>query len=382
MIEAAMDTENATSRAFDGIFARFDPQNTGSINTKDFLNLIDELDALQPDEADPIISEDQRENALPAVEAAVPMSKSHLLEFLQELGVQLQDTTETEGPRHSTVATKVPVPDLMAESPSSVARPRPRVPVARPDRARKALRLVTPDVSAIEFENDDTAMFSDIASRPTGTAYESRRASTPLAQSTPQKSAKALAGKENRRPQSSPEKAPMQSMFSAVGEGAFSSPSASSPRSFSASFHDNLELRRLQDEIKSLQDRERTSDRTIAAGEHQIHQLETLLDENKKELAKSNRAVVELKSSFVTAEQNIHLLENEVSAAHRELTSWQHRHTRSKEDAEFQSSESEKYKSMCQDRTHKVEQLQANLASFDNERRLVRHTHVSTIARN
>jgi hypothetical protein len=74
--------------AFDRVFAQFDPNGTGKILMKDFLSIIDELDALRPHNAPPLLSESQREKSdefLSSEKGVTEMTRNALFDFIKDL---------------------------------------------------------------------------------------------------------------------------------------------------------------------------------------------------------------------------------------------------------------------------------------------------------
>ena len=74
--------------AFDRVFAQFDPNGTGKVLMKDFLSIIDELDELRPRDAEPLLSEGQREQAVAFMsneQGVAEMTRDRLFDFIKEL---------------------------------------------------------------------------------------------------------------------------------------------------------------------------------------------------------------------------------------------------------------------------------------------------------
>jgi hypothetical protein len=74
--------------AFDRVFAQFDPNNTGVVSMRDFLSIIDELDALRPRSAKPLLSEVQREQSQAFTSSeggTAEMTRDQLFEFIKEM---------------------------------------------------------------------------------------------------------------------------------------------------------------------------------------------------------------------------------------------------------------------------------------------------------
>jgi hypothetical protein len=74
--------------AFDRVFAQFDPNGTGKILMKDFLSIIDELDALRLHNAPPLLSESQREQSdefLSSEKGVTEMTRNALFDFIKDL---------------------------------------------------------------------------------------------------------------------------------------------------------------------------------------------------------------------------------------------------------------------------------------------------------
>lgn len=74
--------------AFDRVFAQFDPNGLGVVSMRDFLSIIDELDALRPNSAQPLLSEMQREQSLAFTSSeggTAEMTRDQLFEFIKEM---------------------------------------------------------------------------------------------------------------------------------------------------------------------------------------------------------------------------------------------------------------------------------------------------------
>src|SRR5271169_3433924 len=74
--------------AFDRVFAQFDPNGLGVVSMRDFLDIIDELDALRPKSAKPLLTEMQREQsqAFSSSEGGTAeMTRDQLFEFIKEM---------------------------------------------------------------------------------------------------------------------------------------------------------------------------------------------------------------------------------------------------------------------------------------------------------
>jgi len=74
--------------AFDRVFAQFDPNGTGVVSMRDFLAIIDELDALRPKSAKPLLTEVQREQSQAFTSAeggTAEMTRDQLFEFIKEM---------------------------------------------------------------------------------------------------------------------------------------------------------------------------------------------------------------------------------------------------------------------------------------------------------
>jgi hypothetical protein len=74
--------------AFDRVFAQFDPNGTGVVSMRDFLSIIDELDAIRPNSAKSLLSEGQREQSLAFTSSeggTTEMTRDQLFEFIKEL---------------------------------------------------------------------------------------------------------------------------------------------------------------------------------------------------------------------------------------------------------------------------------------------------------
>lgn len=350
---------------FDGVFTRFETDKAGYINTKDFLNIIDELDALQSEDAEPIITEDQREEALKVVDAAIPMSKQEVLDFLEELGVEFTSD-------HHSVASESPevlwnvLPignkgELQSEQVGSATSAR------KNDLAHGADQVVATNGSAYDHSSElerQTPVRSLVTRNTHRTA--------PLAQSTPRKDFFHPApdcGKENRRPKSSTAQPLATSLFSALGEGTCA-PSGS-PRTTDDPQYNAPEVFHLQDMISSLRERERVNERSIAASEHHINRLEKSLEQSKAEFLKSQKALSDLRNTYGAAEHSIRELEREVETTSRELSTWQQKHKSAKSEIETISNEAERLRGQLRDRDQHVDEVRLKLTQFDDERREV-----------
>jgi hypothetical protein len=74
--------------AFDRVFAQFDPNGLGVVSMRDFLAIIDELDALRPRSAKPLLTEMQREQSQAFTSAeggTAEMTRNQLFEFIKEM---------------------------------------------------------------------------------------------------------------------------------------------------------------------------------------------------------------------------------------------------------------------------------------------------------
>jgi hypothetical protein len=90
-VSEAEDTESPSEEdvaAFDRVFAQFDPNGVGVVSLRDFLSIIDELDALRPSSAKPLLTNDQREQsfAFSSTEGGTTeMTRDQLFDFIKEL---------------------------------------------------------------------------------------------------------------------------------------------------------------------------------------------------------------------------------------------------------------------------------------------------------
>lgn len=359
---------------FEDVFAQFDPAKTGFINTRDFLNIIDELDSLQPADAEPIMTQEQRESAVQIVDASIAMSKSEVLSFLRDLGVNVSDLRKLD---HSQQRDRDVQDDQTTSSPLSSARPRSHVVPGKVERIRKVSRTNDETLSGNsgDFSTGAETVLTDATNQIRESKLSRRTTSSPLAQSTPHKDspyAKENLGQYSMRPRSTPTNGRSKSMFAATGEGAFSPPSMLSSRSFSGVMTDSAELQRLQDEIKVLQDRDRASERAIASSEHQIHHLEELLRDAKEELDRSNKTATELRSTSSNANHSIGALEKELETVHSEMVQWEGKHAKAKRELESQISEIARLNSLCQEKTRQLETVETQISNVERDRRNVR----------
>jgi hypothetical protein len=117
--------------AFDRVFAQFDPNNTGVVSMRDFLSIIDELDALRPQSAKPLLSEVQREQSQAFTSSeggTAEMTRDQLFEFIKEMtgnqiiiaspkkksGERSTVRTEEESPTKSDVGKRGLLPGISA----------------------------------------------------------------------------------------------------------------------------------------------------------------------------------------------------------------------------------------------------------------------------
>lgn len=223
-------------------------------------------------------------------------------------------------------------------------------------------------------QDESSIMFNGQNSGKSG--RDARRASTPLAQSTPHKDspyARHPEGKETRRPLSSPRDTSAKSVFAALGEGPYSpGQPASSPGTGRESAPNDEEVLYLRDQVKMLLDRERTSERIIATNEEQIHHLEALLTQNRAELSQTNRAIGELRNSYTAAESNVHMLERDLESSNTNLKSWQQKETKAKADLNLRLAETEKLRFLCQERSHQIDDLRDKIKAAEDSRNNVR----------
>src|SRR5271169_5217927 len=74
--------------AFDRVLAQFDPNGLGVVSMRDFLAIIDELDALRPSSAKPLLSEEQRQQSQAFTSSeggTAEMTRDQLFEFIKEM---------------------------------------------------------------------------------------------------------------------------------------------------------------------------------------------------------------------------------------------------------------------------------------------------------
>jgi len=115
--------------AFDRVFAQFDPNNTGVVSMRDFLAIIDELDALRPRSAKPLLTDMQREQSLAFTSSeggTAEMTRGQLFEFIKEMTgnkiiiaspkKKAQPRKEEVSPTKSEVARKGLLPGISARS--------------------------------------------------------------------------------------------------------------------------------------------------------------------------------------------------------------------------------------------------------------------------
>jgi hypothetical protein len=115
--------------AFDRVFAQFDPNNTGVVSMRDFLAIIDELDALRPRSAKPLLTDMQRVQSLDFTSSeggTAEMTRGQLFEFIKEMTgnkiiiaspkKKAQPRKEEVSPTKSEVARKGLLPGISARS--------------------------------------------------------------------------------------------------------------------------------------------------------------------------------------------------------------------------------------------------------------------------
>lgn len=357
-------------RAFDKVFGHFDPNGTGNINSKDFLNVIDNMDALQPEDAEPIMSEHQRESAQAVVAAAITMSKAEVLEFLQTLGVELHDDEEPdeeERQENGYQEELQSISGLEAASLPTNLRPHTAMMPDRPRPRHLSSRSVSSQAATAQNYEPEMTMNTFDKSR----SENLERSGMPLAQSTPNKESlwsRAKDGKENRRPTTSPRKS-HRSIYSAVGEGTFSPSAPMSAGHRDAGFpFVSEEVLLLQDQVNKLQDRERASDKTIARNEEQIRELQAMLDESREEMSRNNRAFSELRTERKSAEDDVRMLERNVEQLQQDLKALQTRHDKIKSDLDLQAAELEGSTAAVMERNNQISALQAKIDSLDADR--------------
>jgi hypothetical protein len=126
------DTEDPSEEdvaAFDRIFAQFDPNKTGVVSMRDFLAIIDELDALRPRSAKPLLTDMQRDQSLAFSSSeggTAEMTRDQLFELIKGMtGNQIiiaspkkkaQPRTEEVSPTKSEAARKGLLPGISARS--------------------------------------------------------------------------------------------------------------------------------------------------------------------------------------------------------------------------------------------------------------------------
>src|SRR5579859_2316454 len=126
------DTEDPSEEdvaAFDRVFAQFDPNSTGVVSMRDFLAIIDELDALRPRHAKPLLTDMQREQSLAFTSSeggTAEMTRDQLFEFIKEMTgnkiiiaspkKKAQPRKEEVSPTKSEVARKGLLPGISARS--------------------------------------------------------------------------------------------------------------------------------------------------------------------------------------------------------------------------------------------------------------------------
>ncbi|CCG81800.1 Sporulation-specific protein 15 [Taphrina deformans PYCC 5710] len=366
------DIDIAKHRAFEAVFGHFDPSGTGSINTKDFLNLIDELDGMQPESADPIISMDQRENAAAVVDAGIAMSKGEVLDFLEELGVtfRMPDVTShenEEGPRVEPI-----------QSWGSVT------PQALSDEKRDRRR--TQGQTTRAFSNEILGQRPNMSDRDTMLLQEPHdyddpnsilhRSHSPLAQSTPNKDSpysQTLLGKGNRSPAHNRTNLTTRSKSYAFGPDSSSPAFSPSNRYTGSSWPLGDESDELHNQVRLLQDRDKVSERTISLNEQQIHRLETLVAESQQELSRSDRIASDLRASYAAAEATIQSLEKDVTDAHNELVSCQAKLEKAKSDLDLQISEHDRVKDLEGEQHRELTKLRAQLRMVSGDQKNAQH---------
>lgn len=337
--------------AFNNVFLRFDPDRTGYINSSDFINLIDELDMLQLGSASPILEEAHRVKAQEVVTASVPLSRHEVLEFLEQLGIQLSDEITTAGSAlyrragHTTELLQHGKAEQWESLPGSVV---------------KKQIMGTTDSLKFARSMEQSPLKRFVASDTTS--------SSPLAQSTPNRDyprSFSRPGKENQRPISSPGKLLAESLHSAIGEGSFSPPTTSSSRSISGSQEVAANVNDLQDRLNMLQEREKVNDRALAAAEHDIQELEGQLKQSRSEQLNSTRTISELRSTCSAAELNIQSLEQKVDMAEREIGLLQEKQATLKSEIDLAREEQDRLTRVCKERADQLEKMDARLSATE-----------------
>lgn len=368
---ASMDV--AKQRAFAAVFGRFDPSGTGSINTKDFLNLIDELDAMQPESAEPIISDDQRENAAAVVEAGIAMSRAEVLDFLEELGVtfRVPDSSNLEDDR--------PVHDESKQ----FQQPERRISIGKMTNSRGRFRDDTTTSFSNESHNyrtndpDRDYMFLREPNTYDEPEPVLHRNHSPLAQSTPNKDSpysRPLTGKENRTPAYNRTNLTTRSKSYAYGPDSSSPVLSPSNRYAERNWPLDEEIHELHNQVRVLQERDKVSERTISLNEQQIHRLETLVAEGRQELSQCDRIASDLRASYVAAEATIQSLENDVINARNELASCQAKLEKVKSDLDLQLTESDRIRKVEGEQNREVSKLRAQLRMVSGDQKNVRYS--------
>jgi hypothetical protein len=147
--------------AFDRVFAQFDPNNLGVVSMRDFLSIIDELDALRPKSAKPLLTDLQRGQSLEFTSTeggTAEMTRDQLFQFIKEMtGNQIiiespkkrpVERKETESPTKSEV-------ERRGKAPAAVGHTRTMLPgISAKSQVRAPYRKRRGD---LEKEADETA---------------------------------------------------------------------------------------------------------------------------------------------------------------------------------------------------------------------------------
>lgn len=360
---------HAESDQFASVFAHFDPGDTGYINTKDFLNIIDKLDALQSDDAKPVFTGAHRLAASKVIEAAIPMSKTEVIDFLETLGMKFCAgnplTIASDEEPNNISATVYEDTKVSLEVPSK-------------NESKQFTQKVRSRGPIINSGNELLPKYLSSSQESSLTDFEGRKTddSLPLAQSTPHKDlsyANASIETNNQKHLSNPEKLSATFLYAALGEGTFSPSNHSNHRSASGPNQNVLELNRLKDSVNYLQEREKANERTIASSEHEIHQLESLLEQSRAESVAKSRTISDLRTSCGAAEHNVRSLESEIAESHKALVVWKQREITSKTEAEALKHANERLESQHREQSQLTEDLRVRLAAIEDDFRSVRY---------
>jgi hypothetical protein len=305
-----VDPSEEDVAAFDRVFAQFDPNSLGVVSMRDFLAIIDELDALRPRNAKPLLTEVQREQSLAFSSSeggTAEMTRDQLFEFIKEM---TGNKIIVASPKKKSVAREEVVSPTKSEVarrgvllPGISARSQVRAPhrKRRGDMERMAdetTNLIAEDesFSAVRSKNDASDLKVPLIPQvpqglPSFNLTGRRNITTPLATSTPMPF----------RRQSSPPR----DTYEGYGSGPMSptSPINSPPLrpqdwQQDRGVQDYIGELQLQaeEQLKRVQDQERLSHARLREQDILITELQEKLDLAEDELKERKKELGELRS--------------------------------------------------------------------------------------